>query len=349
MVVVQNGSICNVTTNFGLSTTLRIPDSIRLQQLIGDPISDLHPNVYPTYPICLPDETLASGGYSLRFANSEAELDAIYKLRYDVFNLELAEGLHTSHETGRDEDQFDPYNHHLYVTEDLTGNCIGTYRMQTSEMASNGIGFYARTEFDFSTFPDSIFNDSVEIGRACIASGHRTLRVLHLLWRGLGIYLAHNEMRYLFGCCSLTSQDEREGLAVYRYLQENGHVLTDWTLYPLAENECHDPDPVPNDDAVPVPNDAAAPVPDDDPAPVPDDDAAPVPDDDPAPDSIPDAGEISSTLVKIPRLMRTYLSQGSKICGPPAIDRAFKTIDYLALFDTKTLSRSALAFYRIKE
>ncbi|GMQ81249.1 MAG: GNAT family N-acetyltransferase [Rhodothermia bacterium] len=316
MVVVRNFPICNVTTNLGLSTILRIPDSIRRQQLIRESISDRRPNVYPTYPIRLPDEALASGGYSLRFANSEAELDAIYKLRYEVFNLELAEGLNSSHETGRDEDEFDPYNHHLYVTEDVTGHCIGTYRMQTSAMASNGIGFYARTEFDFSTFPDSIFNDSVEVGRACIASGHRTLRVLHLLWRGLGIYLAHNEMRYLFGCCSLTSQDEREGLAVYRYLQENEHVLTDWTLYPLAENECRSPDPVATNVA--------------------------------APDPVSNAGDISSASVKIPRLMRTYLSQGAKICGPPAIDRAFKTIDYLALFDTKTMSKGALAFYRIK-
>lgn len=284
---------------------MRISDSIRHQQQISDPVSERIPDVYPTFPERLPDEPLTSGGYSLRFANCETDLDAIYRLRYEVFNLELAEGLNESHKTGRDEDEFDPFHHHLYVTEDSTGNCIGTYRMQPSVMASNGIGYYARTEFDFSTFPESILDDSVEIGRACIASGHRTLRVLHLLWRGLGIYLAYNEMRYLFGCCSLTSQDEREGLAVYRYLRENGHVITDWTLYPLPENDCRS--------------------------------------------SNADAGDVSPVPVKIPRLMRTYLSQGAKICGPPAIDRAFKTIDYLALFDTKHMSRSALAFYRIKE
>ena len=37
--------------------------------------------------------------------------------------------------------------------------------------------------------------------------------------------------------------------------------------------------------------------------------------------------------VKIPSLFAVYLRYGAKICGPPAIDREFKTIDYLMLFD----------------
>jgi len=40
---------------------------------------------------------------------------------------------------------------------------------------------------------------------------------------------------------------------------------------------------------------------------------------------------------KVPRLLRTYLAVGAKICGPPAIDREFKTIDFLTMIDLKTL------------
>lgn len=40
---------------------------------------------------------------------------------------------------------------------------------------------------------------------------------------------------------------------------------------------------------------------------------------------------------KVPKLLRTYLAVGGKICGPPAIDRDFKTIDFLTLMDLKTL------------
>jgi putative hemolysin len=40
---------------------------------------------------------------------------------------------------------------------------------------------------------------------------------------------------------------------------------------------------------------------------------------------------------KIPKLLRTYLAVGARICGPPAIDREFKTIDFLTLLDLETL------------
>ncbi len=38
-----------------------------------------------------------------------------------------------------------------------------------------------------------------------------------------------------------------------------------------------------------------------------------------------------------PKLLRAYLSLGAKICGPPALDREFKTIDFLTLMDLGTL------------
>lgn len=40
---------------------------------------------------------------------------------------------------------------------------------------------------------------------------------------------------------------------------------------------------------------------------------------------------------KIPKLLRAYLALGAKICGAPAIDREFKTIDFLTLLDLGTL------------
>ena len=40
---------------------------------------------------------------------------------------------------------------------------------------------------------------------------------------------------------------------------------------------------------------------------------------------------------QMPRLFRAYLDISARICGPPAIDWEFKTIDFLALVDLKTL------------
>ena len=47
---------------------------------------------------------------------------------------------------------------------------------------------------------------------------------------------------------------------------------------------------------------------------------------------------------KVPALMRAYLSLGAKICGPPALDRAFGTIDFLTLLDLDAMDAGARRF-----
>ncbi|MBN9614007.1 MAG: GNAT family N-acetyltransferase [Acidobacteriales bacterium] len=41
--------------------------------------------------------------------------------------------------------------------------------------------------------------------------------------------------------------------------------------------------------------------------------------------------------VRAPKLLRAYLTIGAKICSEPAIDREFRTIDFLTLMDLQTL------------
>ena len=48
-------------------------------------------------------------------------------------------------------------------------------------------------------------------------------------------------------------------------------------------------------------------------------------------------------LTRPPKLLRAYLSIGARICGPPAIDRAFKTIDFLTLLDLEDMYSAARA------
>jgi putative hemolysin len=52
--------------------------------------------------------------------------------------------------------------------------------------------------------------------------------------------------------------------------------------------------------------------------------------------ALPAAKEIV-TEARAPKLLRAYLTIGAKICGAPAIDRDFKTIDFLTLLDLQTL------------
>ena len=69
----------------------------------------------------LPPCTLAEGSLRLQFARTAADVDAVKRLRFDVFNCELNEGLTESFSTGRDEDEFDAGCHHLMVLDDHSG------------------------------------------------------------------------------------------------------------------------------------------------------------------------------------------------------------------------------------
>jgi putative hemolysin len=254
---------------------------------------------YPPCPAGLPSGFAQQGRYRARFATTAAELDAILRLRFEVFNLELREGLESSYETGRDEDRFDSTCHHLLVEDTKNGGAIvGTYRMQTNEMAAEG-GFYSAGEFDLSALPPEVAGGAVEVGRACIAREHRNRQTLFLLWKGLALYMRHNRKRFLFGCCSLTSQDGCEGLAALAHLEAKGLLHPGVRVLPLPGFECACDRPLP---------------------------AAPAD-------------------FELPVLFRTYLRYGALVCGPPAIDREFKTIDFLVLFDVDAMDRQTYELY----
>ncbi len=209
----------------------------------GDSMQNLAINLsrkirFPVVPGFPPGE-IADRRYRVRFARTPGEIDAALKLRFEVFNLELGEGLDSSFATLRDQDEFDAQCHHLIVAEKESGEVIATYRMQTRQMAEAANGFYSGGEFDLSGLTSPVLDNTVEVGRACIAKPHRNGRVLFLLWKGIAQYMVHAQKRYLFGCCSLTSQDPDEGKAVMDYLEQNGYVRKDVWALPQPGLECY--------------------------------------------------------------------------------------------------------------
>ena len=242
---------------------------------------------YPTRPELLPDFEAGAGRYAVRFARTPDELDAVLRLRFEVFNLELAEGLDSSFLTGRDEDEFDTTSHHLLVCERESGRAVGTYRLRTAELDIESRGFYSAGEFNLACLPPQVAEESVEVGRACVAREDRNTQVLFLLWLGLAAYLRHNRKRYFFGCCSLPSTDAREGARALRLLEREGHMHPAFYVPPRVGFECEEDF---------------------------------------------GAGSPEAEIV-LPKLFRTYLRFGAKVCGPPALDRAFKTTDFFVVFD----------------
>src|SRR6478609_11270163 len=84
----------------------------------------------------------APAQYRTRLATTAEELKNAQALRYQVFNVELNEGLAASHTTGRDEDPFDASCNHLLVEHVPTDEIVGTYRLQTGTNAGLNLGYY---------------------------------------------------------------------------------------------------------------------------------------------------------------------------------------------------------------
>ncbi|HSJ98988.1 MAG TPA: GNAT family N-acyltransferase, partial [Myxococcota bacterium] len=175
---------------------------------------------YPARAGQIPPWHVQRGPYRARFARTRRELEAIQRLRYRVFNLELGEGLAASRATGRDDDGFDERCHHLLVTDEQAGIAVGTYRLSTLELAGLGGDFYSAQEFDLSGLAPAVLAGAVELGRACIAAPFRGRRVLALLWEGIAAYAAHNRKRFLFGCASLPGGLAPAAGALGRLLRE---------------------------------------------------------------------------------------------------------------------------------
>jgi putative hemolysin len=221
--------------------------------------------------------------FRISLAQTPEDLIECQRLRYNVFNLELGEGLATSDRSGLDIDPFDSFCDHLMVRDLETGKLVGTYRLQTGDVARKNLGYYGNQLFDFSVY-NAIRNEVLELGRACVHVDYRNIMVLHALWKGIAVYATRHDSRYLLGCSSISSQDENAGVVMYNSLKEKYLVHPSLQTNPQPGCECR---------STGDPADVARP----------------------------------------PRLFRAYLEISGRICGPPAIDREFKTIDFLTLVD----------------
>lgn len=181
---------------------------------------------------------LTEGRYTVRLAVNDAEIDSALRLRFNVFNLELGEGMTSSYITGRDEDKFDAVCDHLIAIDDRTGEIVGTYRINTLERVVTATGFYCSTGYDLSTLSLDVLRESLEIGRACIAKEHRHTKVLYLLWKGLALALRAKNKRYLFGCCSLTTQDTADGIHAFITLEKRRAFHQKFWVAPRREFAC---------------------------------------------------------------------------------------------------------------
>ena len=145
--------------------------------------------------------------FQVRLAQTEADVQAAQRLRYDVFVRELGGGgPMVDHAAGLERDRFDPYFDHLLLTDRRSGKLAGVYRVMRGDMAARAGGFYSAAEYDLAPLVQS-GRKLLELGRSCLDPAYRGGTAMHHLWAALAGYVAEHEIEVLFGVASFHGTD----------------------------------------------------------------------------------------------------------------------------------------------
>ncbi|MGC5246915.1 GNAT family N-acetyltransferase [Gordonia sp. DT219] len=234
-----------------------------------------------------------AGPLTIVLTDDPADAVAVQEFRFDLFAAEPGfSDTIGDPRSQRDADHFDDHCEHLVAHHDEHG-IVGCARLLPPPRAIAAGGWYSATEFDLTEL-DGIAAATVEMGRACVAAGHRDGSITALLWAAVFGYLEESGYRYLIGSVSMPLGGPGiDGLTRGSALRGAWAVLQErhrapWRAYPhvaprigglLLEN-------------IEPPE-----------------------------------------RLRLPPLMRAYLRLGAQVCGAPAIDPAFDVGDFLTVLD----------------
>lgn len=158
--------------------------------------------------------------------------------------------------------------------------------------------FYSETEFVMHGLMD-LPGNKLELGRACTAQGFRSGIAIALLWKGIGRYLSETKSQFLFGCGSVKTVDPVTIARLTKYLKIKNYLNIMPEVHPTTKFEVKDLHAHMRKEI------------------------------------IVDEDPISDLL---PSLLQSYFKAGAKVVAMPALDRAFKCIDYLTVLDTTQIT-----------
>jgi putative hemolysin len=168
-----------------------------------------------------------AGRFTIRLAQSDQDVAAAQRLRYRVFVEEMgAKASPGDAALRRERDRFDPYFEHLLLIDkecadpDKELGVVGVYRLMRGARAREGIGFYGAAEYDLSLL-ESYPRETLELGRSCVDADYRGGSGMHLLWTGLGDYVARHDIAILFGVASFHGADPAPIAQALSYLHHN--------------------------------------------------------------------------------------------------------------------------------
>ncbi|SFP62310.1 GNAT family N-acetyltransferase [Tranquillimonas alkanivorans] len=150
--------------------------------------------------------------FALRLAQTESDLVAAQRLRYEVFVDELGgDGPLVNHDARREMDRFDPYFDHMVLIDPRRPegwHVIGVYRLLREDQARRAGQFYSEDEYDLTPLRRT-GRRLLELGRSCLHRDYRGGTAMVHLWNGLSDYVQSHGIEVLFGVASFHGTDPR--------------------------------------------------------------------------------------------------------------------------------------------
>lgn len=156
--------------------------------------------------------------FSVGFATTQDELNAVYKLRYEDMILEYRNDNVNADEI--DCNEYDSYAQHIIVKDNTTGQVVGYYRMISSDSLTDGKTFVCEEEYNLDHLKQT--GDKIcEFSRAVVKKEYRGGVVLLLIWKFILQYMLDNGIRYMVGDASFYGTDRDKYIEEISYLVHN--------------------------------------------------------------------------------------------------------------------------------
>ena len=155
---------------------------------------------------------IEAGNLTVRITNDPHLIEQSQKLRYEHFLMEMGAAITnpTILAEKRDFDAYDEVCDHLIVQDsDKENQVVASYRLLRREPMQKIGQFYSENEFDLSGIK-AMNGEVMELGRSVVHPNYRSRAAMQLLFHGIGAYVAHYDVKLLFGCASFKGIDPEE-------------------------------------------------------------------------------------------------------------------------------------------
>ncbi|MCT8160387.1 GNAT family N-acetyltransferase [Pseudoruegeria sp. SHC-113] len=246
--------------------------------------------------------------FTVRLAETEADLRAAQRLRYEVFVAELGgDGALVDHDARLERDAFDPHYDHLLLIDpaapsEVLGGVVGVYRLLRSDQLAAVGGFYSESEYDVAVLKAS-GRKLLELGRSCLHPAYRGGTAMYHLWNALSAYVRDHDIEVLFGVASFHGTDVQV-LAEPLSLLHHRH-LAPADLRVRAQPDHFQPMDLLTEDAI----------------------------------------DRKAAMLATPALIKAYLRLGGFVGEGAYVDHAFNTTDVCLILDVARMNERQRAIY----